>query len=127
MLALGSFRFGINSAAYQKLERQSLYRWRPQQRVGRLPAMQFLGEEGQSITLDGVILPQFRGGLGQVKSMKSLAETGRPHLLLDGTGHVWGKFVIVSINTTHEELRQDGTERYINFKLELKEYGGGVL
>ena len=43
MMALGSYRFSIDSAAYQELKHSQAYRWQAQERLQRRPAMQFVG------------------------------------------------------------------------------------
>ncbi|TIM92331.1 MAG: phage tail protein, partial [Mesorhizobium sp.] len=43
MMGLGPFRFSLSTAAYQALERSDEYRWVSQDRIGRHPAMQFVG------------------------------------------------------------------------------------
>ena len=76
MLALGEFRFEIGTAAYQNLERQHTYTWSVQDRLGRVGASQFTGRKPGTITLEGTIYPAFRGGLGQIPTMREAAEKG---------------------------------------------------
>jgi len=123
LLALGDYRFSIETAAYQTLQRQHRYRWQTQQRVGRVPAQQFLGKDTETITLKGEILPHFKGGLAQINALRAAAETGQPQLLTDGLGNVWGKYVIVAIHEEQDDLLHNGVAGLIRFRLELKEYG----
>ncbi|MCW7552605.1 phage tail protein [Endozoicomonas gorgoniicola] len=133
MLALGGYRFGINTAAHKTLQRSSRYRWQSQARTGRKPAFQYLGPDSDSITLDGEILPHFKGGLGQVNRMREQAGKGEPLILTDSDGNVWGKWCIASIEETWSDLMADGKPRRISFRLTLQEYGdddqttGGAL
>ena len=76
MLALGAFRFGISQSGYQSLTRTAAYRWEKLDRLGRAPAMQYLGPDADEITLEGVIYPHFKGGLRQVELMR--LRPGRP-------------------------------------------------
>ena len=73
MLALGSYRFSIDTSAYQELLRTTSYRWARQPRLGRLPARQFVGPDGETITLNGVIYPHYKGGLGQLDALREEA------------------------------------------------------
>lgn len=123
MLALGGYRFSVSTSAYQTLQRSSRYRWQEQSRVGTKPAMQFLGPESDSITLEGEILPHFRGGLDQVNKMRAEAGQGKPLILTDSFGQVWGKWCIVDINETWDDLTETGLPRFIQFRLTLREYG----
>ena len=42
MMALGDFRFAINTAAYNSLRRTHEYRWQAQNRLQQRPSQQFL-------------------------------------------------------------------------------------
>jgi phage tail protein len=58
MMALGSFRFSIETATYQELKRGQSYRWQSQVRLLRRPALQFVGAGSEMIELTGVIYPR---------------------------------------------------------------------
>jgi len=123
MMALGPFRFGLDTAAYQTLTRSSEYRWESQERIGRHPAMQFIGEGHTTITLDGIILPLFRGGLSQIDRMRTMAEQGTPHFFVSDRGKVFGRFVILTVEETQTIFLPNGSPRKIEFALQLKSYG----
>lgn len=129
MMALGAFRFGLETAAYQSLDRSTDYRWASQERIGRHPAMQFIGEGHTDITLPGVIYPEFKGGLAQVDAMRAIAGTGSPQMLIAGTGKVFGRFVIMSVSDVQTIFHRDGVPRKIEFTVSLKTYGadGGFI
>ena len=123
MLALGDYRFSIDTAAHKTLQRSSKYRWQSQNRAGRKPALQYLGPDSDTIKLDGEILPHFRGGLGQVATMREQAGKGEPLILTDSDGNIWGKWCVVTVDETWNILTQDGKPRSIGFSLSLQEYG----
>jgi hypothetical protein len=123
MLALGEFRFEIETAAYQKLSLNQSWRWPEQARINRDPALQFVGRGTDEISLDGVIYPGFKGGLEQVEAMRDLADKGKPQPLVDGLGRVWGPWVITDISDTRSVLTDNGQPRKIDFNLKLKAYG----
>lgn len=124
MLALGAFRFGVNSANYQTLTRSAAYRHAPQMRVGRAPALQFLGPDTEEMTLDGTIYPHFKGGLRQIEFMRLIGKAGQPMILVDGLGFVWERWVITSIEETKSVFLGDGAPRRIDFSVTLQAYGG---
>ncbi|WP_199237391.1 phage tail protein [Azospirillum sp. TSH64] len=123
MLALGEYRFSIDTAAYQTLQRSTEYRWPSQDRLGRAPALQFLGPGTDQISLAGTIFPQFRGGIGQLDKLRAEAGKGEPLLLVDGRGRVHGKYVVTKIEETQALFLSDGTPRKVDFSLELLRYG----
>jgi hypothetical protein len=64
MMALGSYRFSLASAAYDGLRRAAAWRWPAQDRLGAHPVRQYVGPGEQSITLEGTIHPHYKGLLG---------------------------------------------------------------
>lgn len=120
MMQLGSFQFGINTAAYQDLQRRSEYRWAAQERFGRLDALQFTGPAGETITLAGVIYTEYRGGNGQLDAMRALAGRGRPQLLIDGYGRLMGRWVIESVDEGQSTFAAFGRARKQEFTMQLR-------
>lgn len=125
MMALGSFRFGVGRANYQTFTRAAEYRWDQVERVGAAPAPQFAGPGVQSITLEGTFHPHYHGGLGQMTTMRAIAGTGAPLMMVDGMGFVWNRWVIVSAEETRTYLFADGAPRQIDFTVELQSYASG--
>ncbi|WP_413874174.1 phage tail protein [Albidovulum sp.] len=123
MMALGLFRFGVNRAAYQTFRRSAEFRWEKLDRIGRAPALQFLGPDADEITLEGVIYPHFKGGLRQVELMRLSARLGQPMMLVDGLGWIWERWVIAGVEETKSVFLADGAPRKIEFALTLRAYG----
>ena len=124
ILGLGSFRFGVNRSSYQSLRREARYRWATLPRIGRIPAAQYLGPDSQTITLEGVIYPHFRGGLRQVELMRGQAGLGLPMMLVDGLGFILDQWCITSVEETKSVFLRDGAPRQIDFSMQLQSYGG---
>ena len=129
MMGLGSFRFTVNTAAYQRLQRTDEFRWESQERIGRHPAMQFLGAGHTSFTLEGTVYPHFRGGFGQIEAVRNLAGRGSPLMLVSGYGKIFGRFVVLSVDELQTHFHPNGAPRKQEFTIELKSYGedGGGL
>lgn len=64
MMALGSYRFSLSTAAYERLSRQASWRWPAQDRIGAHPVRQYVGPGEQTIRVDGTIYPHYKGLLG---------------------------------------------------------------
>ncbi|MGR3435741.1 MAG: phage tail protein [Shimia sp.] len=122
-IALGPFRFGVTGDAYQRMTQSAPYRWAPQARIGREPALQYLGPDVATLTISGTIHPHFRGGLRQVEAMRGEAGRGRPMMLVDGMGGVWRRWVITRVDETRMHMTPDGAPQQIDFQLELQSYG----
>lgn len=123
LMTLGGFQFEINTAAHEQMQRQNAYRWEKQDRLGREPAMQFIGKGEEKISLNGTIYPHFRGGLGQINSMRRMAEDGEPLQLIDGLGNVFGRYCILQVQETQTTFLGPGIPRRMDFSLELSRYG----
>lgn len=120
MMQLGSFQFSITTAAYQDLRRRTEYRWPAQDLYGRMPALQFTGPGGDTITLTGTIYTEYRGGIGQLDAMRALASRGQPQLLVDGTGRILGRWVIEGIDEGQSVFAAAGRPRKQEFALQLR-------
>ncbi|MDO5058087.1 MAG: phage tail protein [Lautropia sp.] len=127
MMQLGDFQFGINTAAYQGLARSDAWRWPAQERIGQEAALQALGPGESSITLDGVIYPEWRGGLGQLDAMRAQAGRGEPLVLVDGRGQALGMWVVESVSETQGTFAAGGVARRIEFSLQLKRFSAAVM
>jgi phage protein U len=122
MMILGSFQFSINSAAYQDLTRSTEYRWTAQDVFGVLPRLQFTGAGADSVTLEGSIFPEYRGGLGQLDQMRALAGRGRPQRMIDGNGKILGRYVIERVQEKQTIFAAFGVPKRQDFTLQLKRF-----
>jgi hypothetical protein len=122
MMTLGGFQFGISTAAYQELQRRTEYRWPSQDRFLQDPALQFVGPGADTITLQGVIYPEWNGGTGQVDDMRSLAAEGQPLTLIGGGGTVMGEWVIEGVEEKSSVFAIQGVARKQEFTLSLRKF-----
>lgn len=122
MMQLGSFQFGLLTAAYQELQRSTEYRWVGHEVFGKEPVLQYVGKGADTITLPGVIFPEYRGGLYQIDNMRAAAGRGKPHLMISGFGVVMGSWVIERVEETHTTFAAGGIPRKIDFTLNLRKF-----
>lgn len=126
LLILGPFRFAVDTAAFDEMTRSSRWDWKPVDRVGAAPALQFTGPQNETITLSGRLVPNFGGGIEQLARMRMMADFGWPLPLVDGTGRVHGNWVIESVDDTGTRHFKDGYPRLVTFSLGLKRYDDGT-
>ncbi|MER2471329.1 phage tail protein [Photorhabdus laumondii] len=120
MMIYGMFVFMLNTTPYQSLSREMGWRHVKNDRVGKSAKWQYIGAGEDSITLDGVLYPEVTGGDISLEALRTLAYAGRPWPLIEGTGMIYGMFVIESLNETRTEFFSDGKARKIEFTLSLK-------
>lgn len=126
LMQLGSYQFELNTALYQELTRRTEYRWATKQRHGLRPAKQFLGYGDDTISLTGVVYPDFRGGYGQVDGMREMAATGEPQLMVSGDGIIFGFWVIELVEEVQKHITKLGAPLKQEFMMELSFYGDRV-
>ncbi|ELD0616756.1 phage tail protein [Escherichia coli] len=91
----------------------------PDSVIGKRDAFQFLGVGEENITLAGVLYPELTGGKLTMTTLRLMAEEGRAWPLLDGTGMIYGMYVISKVSETGSIFFADGTPRKIDFTLSL--------
>lgn len=119
MMSYGMFVFGLSTAAYQELQRQTNWRHASQSRINARPVHQFLGPGDDTINLTGQLLPMFTGGQQNLDMLRALADQGKAWPLIEGTGTYYGMFAITSLQERKSEFFRDGAAKQINFDIAL--------
>ncbi len=125
-MGLGTYRFSVFSAAYQRFSRRVGHRWARADRLFRAPAHEYLGPEAEEVEIEGVILSTFDYSVAawaQLPLMRAQAATGLPLMLVDGLGFVWGRWCLTRVEETQSLFFFDGAPRRIDFRLSLAAYG----
>ncbi|PHM35623.1 tail assembly protein [Xenorhabdus mauleonii] len=120
MAALGLFVFMLKTTPYQNLQHQQAWRYGFNNRIGARPAFQFIGPGNDTLTLSGTLHPEITGGRLSLLALELMAESGKAWSFLDGSGTIYGMFIIESIDQTKTEFFADGAARQIDFTVALK-------
>ncbi|EBS2126755.1 phage tail protein, partial [Salmonella enterica subsp. enterica serovar Thompson] len=104
MMVLGLYVFMLRTVPYQELQYQRSWRHAANNRVNRRPSTQFLGPDNDSLTLSGVLLPEVTGGRLSLLALELMAEQGKAWPLIEGSGTIYGMFVIESLSQTKTEF-----------------------
>ncbi len=123
LLMLGGFKFSLNTAVFQEVQRSTSWRWPAQERVGQYDALQFTGPGEDRVTLPGVIYPDFRGGTGQIEDLRKIAKQGKPVRLISGSGAILGLWVIESIDETASNFKPNAAPRRQDFTVTIRKFG----
>ncbi|PHM46332.1 tail assembly protein [Xenorhabdus mauleonii] len=120
MAALGLFVFMLKTTPYQSFQHKKSWRHAFNSRVGARPAWQFVGSDNDTITLSGELYPELTGGSLSLAALTLMADSGKAWSLIDGSGSIYGMFVIESIDETKTEFMSGGAARKISFTLTLR-------
>ncbi|MDE1478465.1 phage tail protein [Xenorhabdus bovienii] len=120
MAALGLFVFMLKTTPYQSFQYKQSWRHAFNSRVGARPAWQFIGSDNDTVTLSGELYPELTGGSLSLIALKLMADSGKAWSFIDGSGAIYGMFVIESIDETKTEFMSGGAARKISFTLTLR-------
>ncbi|WLI76960.1 phage tail protein [Kosakonia sp. H02] len=119
MLALGLFVFMRQTLPFQNRNRTSAFNWKNNARVGKRAAYQYIGPGEETIDISGDLFPELTGGVLSLAAVRLMAEQGKAWPLIDGTGVIYGMYVISNVTENGTEFYSDGSPRKINFTLKL--------
>ncbi|CHT03213.1 phage late control D family protein [Salmonella enterica subsp. enterica serovar Typhi] len=111
MMVLGLYVFMLRTVPYQELLYQRSWRHAANSRVNRRPSTQFLGPDNDMLTLSGVLMPEITGGRLSLLALEQMAEQGKAWPLIEGSGTIYGMYVIEGLNQTKTEFFRDGMPR----------------
>jgi len=120
MMSYGTFVFSLPTLAYQELQRQQAWRFGASERIGARAALQFLGEGEETIELTGLLAPQLTGTRDSLDTLRELAADGQALPLVDGSGLVYGSFVVTGLRETQSVFFADGAPQRIEFAISLR-------
>ncbi|WP_017517024.1 phage tail protein [Pseudomonas nitroreducens] len=117
------FYFNLDTAAFDQLTRQTEFRWASQERLTRRPAQQSPGLGEERISLKGAIFPNWRGGLAQLDTLRTIGAQLQPLNLTTGYGQVLGLWCLARLEEEQGALLRGGIPRKQTFTLEFIRYG----
>ena len=103
LLSLGLFAFGIDTLAFDEIQRKSSWRHATATRIGARDASQFTGPGDETISLPGAVFTEIADGEISLNEIRRMA----------------GTFVITGLTETLKHFWPDGTPRQIDFAIEL--------
>lgn len=118
MMCLGSFVFGLDSMAFQELQRQTSWKHASNSRVGARDAHQFTGPGEDTFNLTGWFSPSLIGNPTSFDEVRELGNKGEGYVLVDGTGKVYGAYIINSLD--EKQTYFDGTGQANRFDFSIK-------
>lgn len=119
MMIFGMFVFMLETIPYQNLQRSMSWRYAKNDLIGRSASYQYIGAGEDKITLTGVLVPEVTGGDLSLELLRTSAYRGRPYPLIEGTGLIYGMYVMDSISEGRTLFFGDGKAKRIEFTITL--------
>lgn len=124
LMALGMFLFETGTLAHTELQRKTDWQHATSPRVGARDATQYTGPGVETISLSGSVYAELVNGRVSIDELRAMADTGDALPLVDGSGMVFGDFVITAIDERHAYLLDNGVPRRIDFAIDLLRVDG---
>lgn len=122
LMTLGDLRFSVAAGSYRSLTRTLEMRVARLDRASGATARQVLGSD-ETVEIEGTCYPGQRHARDRVDSFRALARTREPQMLTDGTGGVWGLFVIERVDERGSEFLSNGVPMRQEFRIVLGGFG----
>ena len=120
MMCLGQFVFSLDTLAYQEFKRQTEWKHPSTPRVGAKDAKQYTGPGDDTITLSGWFAPEFNGSPLAINILRAMGDTGNAWVLVEGTGRIYGQWVIKSLSEGRQHIQANGAGKRIEFTIVLE-------
>ena len=89
---------------------------------------QFIGAGEDSLSLSGIVYQEH--GIGSREAIEDLADmasTGQGYVVMDGSGYLYGVYVIEGIDESKSNMVFQGVPRKIDFTVNLKRVDDGRI
>lgn len=120
LMSLGQFLFKTSTLAFQEIQRQRAWNYADNAIAFGRAKKQFMGAGEDTVTLPGLIYEEYGfGSRFALDEVASMADTGQGFVLMDGSGYLYGVYVINSIDETKSILLDNGVPRKVDYTLKL--------
>jgi phage protein U len=111
MMVFGMFVFMLRTTPYQQLQHSQEWRHVKNERVNQSAGWQYIGAGDDNITLSGVLYPEITGGNLSLSALETIGYAGRPWPLIEGTGRIYGMYVLTRLERGKSEFDRFGNPK----------------
>lgn len=120
LMCLGQFPFTTDTLTFTEIQRQRSWQYADSAVAKGRKKRQFIGSGDETISLPGLIYQEHGfGNRFAIDELAAMADTGQGHVLVDGSGYLYGVYTIDSIDETKQVLLFNGVPRKIDFTIKL--------
>lgn len=128
LMSLGQFIFNTSTLAFQEIQRQRSWSYADNAVAFGRAKKQFTGAGTDTVTLPGLIYEEYGfGSRFALDELASMADTGQGFVLMDGSGYLYGVYVIDNIDETKSFLVDNGVPRKVDYTLKLSRADDGRI
>ena len=120
LMAFGQFVFETDTLSFTELQRQRSWNHASNPVAKGRAKRQYIGVGDETVNLAGLIYEA--QGLGQRQSVDDLAmmaDRGTAYTLVDGSGYLYGVYIIEGLDDSRSILLFNGVPRKIDFAIKL--------
>lgn len=121
---LGACQFQVAPFNFHETDHESGASFASHEVLGRMPALEFVGEAQESWSIRGRLFPEKFGGLSDLATMHGMRRSGVPQFYMRGDGVPMGWVVIERVTEKSTYIGPDGVGRVIEFEMSLKRSDG---
>ncbi|OTG94228.1 phage tail protein [Acinetobacter sp. ANC 3832] len=120
LMSLGQFIFQTDTLSFHEIQRQRTWTYAENAVASGRAKKQFTGVGTDTITLPGLIYQEYGfGNRFAIDELAAMASTGQGFVLMDGSGYLYGVYVIDNIDETKSILLDNGVPRKVDYTLKL--------
>lgn len=127
LLMWGLVPFSLSTLAYDALRHSVNFRHAENARFQRRAATQYIGPGLEEIQITGKLLPLVTGGRNSLELLRMQAETGKAFPLIEGTGRIYGFYLLIDIESDAQRFESTGAPNIIDYALSFKRVGDDQL
>jgi uncharacterized protein len=136
ILTWGDFIFKSTTIPITSIQKDESVKWSSFDRAKNSSARMWQSDGNNTINVEGVIFPEYspaegiQGNLSgptgrfQLDTLRSMQLTKIPYLLIDGTGVIFGKYILTKISQTQDKFLHNGIPRKQSYNLTFEKYSG---
>lgn len=120
-LCIGQFVFTPDDLSFTELQRQRAWNYADNSVASGRARKQFIGAGEDSLTLNGIVYQEH--GIGSreaIEDLSDMASAGVGYVVMDGSGYLYGVYVIDNISENKSIMVFQGIPRKIDFSVTLK-------
>ena len=129
--SLGGFGFEAHGFSLDTISRSVKTKWARLKTPGGYDQLQFLGGDGETVKIAGVLFPHVYGGMDSLAGISAAAKAGRPlhfmqHVNKMRIGVPVGLFAIEGVTDKQDFIGPDGIPMKDTYSIELSLYGSAA-